>query len=207
MPHVGLMFPSKYLRGDDVLEAGGMIVTITRVQQRSLRRADGSEEQCWLASVKESDKLWVLSRTTANQIAKLYGKRNSDDWPGLRVRLTTEHGKWFGKESDAIRVSSNKPAQSAPKAAPPKAPPVDFDALLASLCDCDDVDAWRTAHAAETKQLTKSRKQQLAKAGKLRRAELLEQEPQGDEPEYTNEKELLDLAAEAAAHEERMSEK
>jgi hypothetical protein len=118
------------------------------------------------------------------------------DRPGERLvyKLPAQFRDMFSQPHALCEADGEAMARWA--AGPPR---VDFDELLASLCQSLDVDAWRAEHAAAQKQLTKAQKQQLAKAGKLRRAEL--------EPKERNEpKELLDLAAEAAAHDEGMTE-
>ena len=108
--HVDLMFPSKYLKGANILQTktGEITLTITAVRPDMLKKTDESKEKCWIVSLSGTDKLWVLNKTNAVRIADMYGKE-SDDWVGKAVTLTTEKVNAFGSVHDAIRVKPGTP--------------------------------------------------------------------------------------------------
>ena len=114
MNHVDLLFPSKYLRAADLGEKDA-VVEISAIDPRhQLRRADNTTEEKPVVSMKGTDKLWVLNKTNAKTIARLYGKRPRE-WIGKRVTLYPTEVAAFGKQHETIRVRETVPATTTTK--------------------------------------------------------------------------------------------
>lgn len=110
-PHVDLLFPSAYLKGAEIL-GHDEVVTIKAIEPRhELKKTDNSKDYKPVVLFEETDKKWVMNKTCAQVIARMYGPEILN-WIGKRITLTTERGTWFGKTSDAIRVRPEVPQGS-----------------------------------------------------------------------------------------------
>lgn len=114
--NVDLMFPSKYLAGPDLVRDGELVITIKQLFQDDLWTRDGKKTRKWIVECPESDKLIVLNRPTALQIAKLYGPE-SKGWIGKQIQLyPARNVRAYGKVHDAvIRARDFVPDGSQPR--------------------------------------------------------------------------------------------
>jgi len=105
---MSVMFPSKYLKADDIISAGGeMTVTITGVVLGAFDKTDGSQETKPIVSFAGQDKQLILNKTNARRIESILGFDDSEDWIGKSITLITEKVDAFGKIQDAVRVKLN----------------------------------------------------------------------------------------------------
>jgi hypothetical protein len=113
MPHYKLLFPNEYLGAPD-LRGRDVTLTIDTVRMESLKREDGDEEKPIVHFIemrkrpKKKRKKWVLNKTNATQIAKLYGPE-VNAWHGCRVTLYATTCQAFGQTVECIRVRDSKP--------------------------------------------------------------------------------------------------
>lgn len=115
MPKLSELFPSNYLKADEIPEEG-MVVTITGCEVVELGQGKDKESKPVL-SFKGLDKGLVCNKTNCNTIHKLTGSDDTDDWIGHQIKLITLEVDFQGTMTNSIRVSS-KPVKAAPKKAP-----------------------------------------------------------------------------------------
>lgn len=112
MPKLSDLFPSTYLKADDIPDEG-LIVTITGCEMVELGMgADKETKPC--LSFKEEKKGLVCNKTNCQTIATLTGSDDTDDWEGHKIKLITMEVAFQGKMGMAIRVSP-KPVKAATK--------------------------------------------------------------------------------------------
>lgn len=128
MPHWRLMFADEFLAAAD-LQGKDATVTIARVQVETLTREDGKEDKPvvhfeeMLRRPKKDQKRWVLNKTNAKTIAKLYGS-DADAWKGKRITLYPTTCKAFGDMHECVRVRPKRPPEKQrPATNQPKDPP------------------------------------------------------------------------------------
>lgn len=116
MTDVRLLFPADYL-GAPHLRGRDVTLTISRVFVDDLKTDRGSEKKP-VVQFEELDRKrrageanpykWVLNRTCAKVVAKLYGPE-TDDWVGKRITLFATTCQAFGQTVDCIRVRETAP--------------------------------------------------------------------------------------------------
>jgi hypothetical protein len=92
------MFPSKYLKADD-LEEGTMMVTISSLDQEQMR--DGTTK--FVLSFVGQKKGLVLNKTNGKSLSKAFGK-NSAAWIGMEVQLYPVAVDFQGESTTGIRL-------------------------------------------------------------------------------------------------------
>ena len=103
---VNTMFPSRFLQGKD-LQGRAVTVTIAKIQLESMRPTPQSPEiEKYVLYTEEGKKGIVLSKTLANQIARVVGSDETDDWLGKKVTLYPEQVAVAGIQRVAIRAKS-----------------------------------------------------------------------------------------------------
>jgi hypothetical protein len=102
------IFKSKYLKADD-FDEGPEVFTIEAV---TIEKVGEKKEQKLCVAFEETDKLFLVNKTNAEAISKLYGDE-TDEWPGNRITLGQREVDMKGKPVLAIRVSIKKPAAAA----------------------------------------------------------------------------------------------
>jgi len=112
--NVGQMFPSEYLKAEDIL-GKQVTVTISGCAQEEMPQ---SREQKPVLSFANARKRLILNVTNANRIAELHGNETAG-WTGQQITLYTEKVDFQGRRVDAIRVLTQPatplaPAQPAP---------------------------------------------------------------------------------------------
>ena len=79
MAKISEMLPSSYLKQADFDESG-LIVTVSKVEQKNVAREDEPPEHKWIAFFTEFEKPMVLNSTNINGLAKACGSDDTDDW-------------------------------------------------------------------------------------------------------------------------------
>ena len=112
-----------YLGAIDLVDYPNHEVTLTiaSITEKSVNNGRGE-------STKESVCAWhekgilpmILNVTNKKTLVKLLKTKDTAKMVGKRVTITTEHGKWFGKEGDALRIKPILPPQTAPTQSAPK---------------------------------------------------------------------------------------
>lgn len=101
--HPDLLFPSKYLKAAD-LRGKRVPVVIESIDPRgSLKGKNGKDDTKPIVTLKGKDKEWVLNKTNATTLAKIYGNEVTA-WLGKVVVLYGTRIQAGGEEVDAVRV-------------------------------------------------------------------------------------------------------
>jgi hypothetical protein len=122
-------FPSDYLKADD-LKGKNVTVVIADASIEMIGQGHQKERKLVLSFFGKDKKL-VCNKTNASTIQKLYGIE-TDDWKGKAITLSPREVEFQGDMVWAIRVSLQKPAETAAIAAPVPPPPA------AKKADLDD---------------------------------------------------------------------
>ena len=85
-----------------------LIVEITEVKTESVMNADGRNEECLVAHLKDQKPL-IVNKTNAKAIAKVAGSNYIEDWKGKQIALYISNVKAFGELVEAIRVRTVPP--------------------------------------------------------------------------------------------------
>jgi hypothetical protein len=119
---IGSAFPSKYIKASD-LQDQEVTVVIASCEIEEVGNAQKKEEKPVLY-FKDKDKGFVLNKTNAKIIAKLYGD-DTDDWIGKPITIYPTEVEFAGEMVESIRVRSKapvparKPAPAGKKVATP----------------------------------------------------------------------------------------
>lgn len=108
--HVAVLYPSKYLRKED-LHHKDVTLTIEKITLRDVRMTTGGTERKVTVHFQEMQKrpaadrkVWIVPKTAALQIAELHGS-DPRAWPGKRVTLYHDEAVSFGpRRVGGIRV-------------------------------------------------------------------------------------------------------
>lgn len=117
MPSINDLFPSRWLKADDLADDEDTIVTIKSVGVEEVGQGDDREEKA-VVFFRELDKGLVLNKTNASAIAQQHGD-DTDDWTGKRIALFQQEVDFRGKQTLAIRVRLRKPKAAAAAAKEP----------------------------------------------------------------------------------------
>lgn len=102
------MFPSKYVRGEE-LGGKSFSVTIARVVKERMRPDSRCPEaDRFVLYTVEGHKGIILSKTLADQIAKITGSDDTDAWPGKKIEIYPEGLMVGGVARVAIRARESK---------------------------------------------------------------------------------------------------
>jgi hypothetical protein len=103
------MFPSKYANGTD-LQGKPVTVTIQTVRPEQMRPNQAAEEVTkFVVYFVEAKRGVVLNKTLAQQIAKITGSDDTDNWEGKRITLYPEPVTVAGVARVAIRARAAAP--------------------------------------------------------------------------------------------------
>lgn len=128
---LGSMYPSKYLKADD-LPPEGMLVEIQSLEIEEIGRDKSKKPVLYFA---DQTKGMVLNKTNAKAIGKLYGD-DTDDWIGQSILLMSAQVDFQGDVVDAIRVRMPPPKKKKPAADPISTGPM--KRVLPRNADLDD---------------------------------------------------------------------
>lgn len=117
-----------YMGAIDLTDCPNGEVTLTIASITEKKVANGRGESTNESVCAWQEKGWmpmILNVTNKKVLVKLYKTKDTAKLVGKRVTIYAEHGRWFGKEGDALRIKplvptapkQNAPAQSAPKCA------------------------------------------------------------------------------------------
>jgi len=171
-PHVDLLYPSKYLKGEDL--DGEEVVTIAAIEPRhELARTDNSKEHKPVVLFRETQKAFVMNKTNARLIASVHGNELSG-WVGKQIVLTTAKVSAFGKVHNAIRVKPVRAVQRGGKSGSASRDEAEAEAagltIVAEAQTVADLDA--TKPRLEALGLTGAARARVRAALDKRRAEL-----------------------------------
>lgn len=151
MPSVNQIYPSTYLKADDIPTGQYVKLVIKDAQVKTLGQGDEAERKLVL-TFKGTDKQLPLNKTNALAIAEVHGDE-SDDWLGGDIWVYRDTVTAFGKRQEVVRLTAKQPAawvpkdkrQPAPQPAPKHEPEVDFSRHATTgnadnLFDDDDPD-------------------------------------------------------------------
>jgi hypothetical protein len=111
MPKIGDMFPSKWLRAQDITDLDMSEITLTI--DSSLQEEIGPEREPKLVlyfreKVGKHEKALILNKTNIASIVKLYGD-DTDDWENQQITLYVGEATFKGESCEAIRIRSKLP--------------------------------------------------------------------------------------------------
>lgn len=119
-PHVDLLFPSDYITAADLMSRD-VTVIIDKIEPRhELRRQNGKDYRP-VVVLRGKAKKWVLNKTNAKTIARLYGPEVMG-WIGKAVTLFPTDVPFGDRTVPAIRVRPRMPAMKGSAPAPAAAP-------------------------------------------------------------------------------------
>ena len=99
------MFPSNFLKAQDVTDAGGeMVCEIFTVEMKEFENDDGGKESKPILTFKD-EKRMVLNKTNAHAISELHGD-DTDLWLGKEITLIVQEVTFGNKLVPAIRVKN-----------------------------------------------------------------------------------------------------
>ena len=107
-----------------------MVVEITEVKTESVMNADGRNEECLVAHLKDQKPL-IVNKTNAKAIAKVAGSNYIEDWKGKQIALYISNVKAFGELVEAIRVRTVPPKAKSKR----KLSDDDFKKLVKAVAD------------------------------------------------------------------------
>ena len=101
---IGSAFPSKFLKADDI----GSKTPVVTIDKLTVEEIQGEEKPKPVVYFKGSEKGLVLNVTNSNSITAIAGSDETDNWPGVKVRLFTCKVDFQGKRVNAIRIADPK---------------------------------------------------------------------------------------------------
>jgi len=107
-----------------------LVVEITEVKTESVMNADGRNEECLVAHLKDHKPL-IVNKTNAKAIAKVCGSNYIEDWKGKQIALYISNVKAFGELVEAIRVRTVAPKAKSKR----KLNDDDFKKLVKAVAD------------------------------------------------------------------------
>ena len=107
-----------------------LVVEITEVKTESVMNADGRNEECLVAYLKDQKPL-IVNKTNAKAIAKVCGSNYIEDWKGKQIALYISNVKAFGELVEAIRVRTVAPKAKSKR----KLNEDDFKKLVKAVAD------------------------------------------------------------------------
>jgi len=107
-----------------------LVVEITEVKTESVMNADGRNEECLVAYLKDQKPL-IVNKTNAKAIAKVAGSNYIEDWKGKQIALYISNVKAFGELVEAIRVRTVAPKAKSKR----KLNEDDFKKLVKAVAD------------------------------------------------------------------------
>lgn len=121
MPNVDDMFPSKYLKAED-LKGRKVQVQIEQVAVESLGQGADARDKLVLY-FKGKDKGMVLNKTNSLMLSDIFSSKDTDNWIGHPILLTPTRTTFQGKPVMAIRVEEAPRQQQRQQVAPPPPEP------------------------------------------------------------------------------------
>lgn len=118
MPKTSQMKKSKFLKRTDITEEG-VLVTIRKVAERNVARANERPDMKWCMWFAELQKPLVLNTTNINACERITGTDDTDGWKGKQIVLYDDPSIEFGGRTvGGIRVRKPRPGDAPPPPAP-----------------------------------------------------------------------------------------
>ena len=111
MANINTLFPSKYLKAEDV--KAGVTVTIAGMKMEKVAEGEADKPVIYFHGKQKG---LVLNKTNAQMISHITGSFDTDEWANKMVYLHSEPVSFQGRIVDSIRVGT------APMAAPQPVP-------------------------------------------------------------------------------------
>lgn len=92
------------------IEGAELDVTIDHAEKNDVQNDRGTEKKL-VVHLKGGYKPLIVNATNGESISKVAGSTKVENWKGVKITLYKEHGKWFGKEADAVRVRPYAPKE------------------------------------------------------------------------------------------------
>jgi hypothetical protein len=103
------VFPSKWLKADDIPEDGDLIVTIEDARMEEMKdKNNGPAQKKVILDFREDVKPLICNKVNATTIAGIHGD-DTDDWIGKRIALYTKEVEFAGEMMLGIRVRLKAP--------------------------------------------------------------------------------------------------
>jgi hypothetical protein len=114
------VFPSKWLKAEDIADQGDLTVTVDGVEMQEFKDPQTKREDhkpCM--TFREEVKPLIVNKTNWRLIADILGSDDSDDWVGHKITLFVMEVESFGDIVQAIRVRKPRVAAAAKPGARP----------------------------------------------------------------------------------------
>ncbi len=102
--HVDLLFPSKYAKAADLRGKNVPVVIDRIIPREKLMMQGGKSDQKPVIYLRGKEKGWILNKTNARAIAKIYGPEVMN-WIGKTVVIMSAEVEARGEMVEAIRVN------------------------------------------------------------------------------------------------------
>lgn len=90
------------------LNGKDLVVEITEVSVKRVKGEGGKEEECTVATLK-GQKPFIINRTNAKVISKLYNSPYIEDWVGKKITLFPTTTRVAGETVECLRVRPSLP--------------------------------------------------------------------------------------------------
>ncbi len=105
------VFPSKYLKAEDLNEDETRVLTIKHVELESLGQGEEADRKPVAYFVEEAKGL-ALNKTNFSIISKVLNEPDSDNWGGKRIAIHVMDVQFKNDIVQAIRVKTRAPASA-----------------------------------------------------------------------------------------------
>lgn len=112
MPTLNDLFPSPYLKANEIADSGERVMTISHIVMKKMKNKEGGEDNKPILFFYEAEKGMILNKSNGRIIASLYGE-DFTQWGGKRVTLYAEIGDSFGQMQLLLKVRPQAPAAPA----------------------------------------------------------------------------------------------
>jgi hypothetical protein len=104
-------FDHEYIGGFSLTDMDAIVTIVRYVQENVVNPKTKTEGVKFVLYIQDSqgEHKMIVNSTNAGNIEKALGTPDPDKWAGRKIQLYSERGKWFGKESDALRVRDVAP--------------------------------------------------------------------------------------------------
>jgi hypothetical protein len=124
---VGDVYASEFVRAQDVPTLS--LVTVESYAVERVGQGDKAEEKLILA-LRGAKKRFVVNKTNADALAKIFGTDELDDWIGKRFVLYPDVCQFAGKSVPCLRVkAAPQPQKKKPEPEPDPDPELEHSAL------------------------------------------------------------------------------
>jgi hypothetical protein len=125
--------------GSYSLDGKDLTVKIIKVVQEPVTGTGGKKELCMIAKL-EGQKDFILNRTNAKMITKLYGSPYIEDWEGKSITLYSSTTSVGGETVECLRIRPTLPVVTK----------VDNSAVIKSLNACKSIEELQSVYSALT---------------------------------------------------------